>query len=161
MSLTMPHGLQEAFSWLGLEWPQADEDRLFAAGDAWSSYAAELREASETATASATRLWEGSSGEAVDAFRAWWAAHPQSDLADDASAGELISTALHGFGVLTIALKGVYIAQLVILAAEIAQAVATAVLTFGLSLLEIPGFAAAVRAVVKIAIDQTLNQVLA
>lgn len=157
----MPGGLQEAFGWLGLEWPQADEDKLFASADHWGDYAATLRQIEQDATTSAQQVWTGTTGDASEAFGAWWSAHPQHDLQEDAGACDLVSAMLQGFGALTVALKGVYIAQLVILAAEIAQAVATAILTFGLSLLEIPGFAAIVRVVVKVAVEQTIEQVMA
>lgn len=59
-----------------------------------------------------------------------------------------------------VALKIAVVVQLVMLAVQIAQAIATAVPTFGLSLLEIPIFKEITSILLDQAIDLAISQVL-
>jgi len=43
MGLQLPGWLTEPLSWVGLEWPHADEVKLFEAGQAWMRFATTLQ----------------------------------------------------------------------------------------------------------------------
>ncbi len=145
--MQLPAALTEPLGWIGLTWPEADEEKLFEAGQRWITYGEQLRQISLAADRAAAQVWTGNEGDAVDAFRQWWSedAGPELRLAEDADAAEIIGAALIAFAVVTLAMKIAFIVQLIILAIEVAQAIATAVVSFGATTAEIPGFVAATR----------------
>jgi hypothetical protein len=161
MGLQLPGALTEPLGWIGMIWPEADEDKLFEAGQRWIAFAAQLRQVAQPADRAATGVWENNRGEAVDAFQAWWtgADGPKAHVEDDALAAEIIGAALIAFAVLTLALKIAFIAQLVILLIEVTQAIATAIASFGATTAEIPGFIAATRATCKRLLKQVVEHV--
>jgi hypothetical protein len=161
VGLTLPSELTEPLSWIGLTWPEADEELLFEAGQQWISYAEQVQQVAEEADARAAEVWKTSSGDAVDAFQEWWTREegPSRRLAEDAAAAALIGGALMAFAAITLALKVNFIVQLIILAVEVAQAIATAVVTFGATTAEVPGFIALTRFVCRELIDQVVTHI--
>lgn len=161
MGLTLPSELTEPLSWIGLDWPAADEDKLFEAGQAWIAFGQNLHSEAQPAQQAAQQVLAVTEGAAADAFREWWSADggPDRRFPDDAEAALLIGAALVAFAAITLALKINFIVQLTILAIEIAQAIATAVVSFGATLAEAPGFIAATRIVVRRLIKQVIEHV--
>ncbi|MEP7020182.1 MAG: hypothetical protein ABI808_05990 [Pseudonocardiales bacterium] len=164
MGLELPSELTEPLSWIGLIWPEADEEKLFEAGQAWFSFGQTLRPIIENADAGVKPVWSAAkSGDdaAVNAFEHWWNDKdgPTVRLADDALAAEIIGGALVVFAGITLALKIAFIAQLIALAIEVAQAIATAFATFGATTAEIPGWIALTRGVCRTLIKQVVTHV--
>jgi hypothetical protein len=164
MGLELPGELTEPLSWIGLIWPQADEDKLFENGTKWAEFGFSLATIAAAADTSAEQVWtsgEAGADEAVTAFKTWWAAEdgPQRRLQDDAQAAEIIGGALVVFAGLTIALKIAFIVQLITLMIEVAQAIATAFVTFGATTAEIPGFIAATRVICRQLIKQVVEHI--
>lgn len=161
MSIELPSELTEPLGWIGLIWPQADEDKLFAAGRTWFAYGTALRGHAGEANAAAQRVAGDNEGAALDAFVSWWNAGdgPGPNLGDNATAAELIGAGLMVMGTITLALKLLFIAQLIALAAEVAQAIATAFVSFGATTAEIPGFVALCRVVLNEAIEKVVGLV--
>ncbi|WP_375500245.1 hypothetical protein [uncultured Jatrophihabitans sp.] len=161
MGIELPGELTEPLGWIGLIWPQADEDKLFEAGQTWLTYGSTLRGHAEQADATAQSVWGEHAGEAIDAFRTWWMKQdgPGLTLPDNATAAELIGAGLIVMAGITLALKILFIAQLIILVIEVAQAIATAVATFGATAAEIPGFVAATRAICREALNTVISMV--
>lgn len=161
MGLSLPAELTGPLGWIGLTWPEADEELLFDAGRRWVAYAAELHAVATDADRQAGRVWELAEGDAVDAFRAWWTGDegPSPRLSEDAEAALLIGGALMAFAAITLALKVAFIVQLIALAVEVAQAIATAFVTFGATTAEIPAFVAATRLVCRRLVEQVVEHV--
>jgi ADP-ribosyltransferase exoenzyme len=161
VGLQLPGELTEPLSWIGLEWPEADEEKLFEAGQQWIAFGARLQEVSEPADKAAAGVWTANEGEAVDAFRAWWTDDdgPATRLAQDAVAATVIGAALVAFAAATLALKIAFIVQLIMLAVAVAQAIAAAVPTLGASTAAVPGFIAAVRLVCQRLVRKVVDQV--
>ncbi len=159
MSIELPGWLTEPLSLVGMTWPEADEDLLDAAGGKWSQLATDLRGISSSALAAVQPVTAETTGDAAQAFETWWngADGPKQRLGDDSDAAELLGTTLTGFAGITVALKLAYIAQLAILAAEIAQAIATAFFSFGATMAEVPGFVAATRVICRQALKKLLT----
>ncbi|GIF12968.1 hypothetical protein [Actinoplanes teichomyceticus] len=147
MTITLPAELAEPLSWIGLEWPEADEDRLQADGQVWIDHATRLRAHAERSTATARRVWLDNEGATVEAFERWWngADGPGRHLQEAATAAELVGGALIAMAGVTIGLKAALIAQLTALAVEVGQAIATATVTAGATLAEIPVWIALAR----------------
>jgi ADP-ribosyltransferase exoenzyme len=129
MGLTLPVELTEVLGWLDMDWPQADEEKLFAAAARWLAFARELRGATEPAVVAAAAVWSGNAGVAVDAFWEWWTADdgPGRRLPDDAVAAEIIGAVLHIFAGATLAMKLAFLAKLATLLVQVGTAVTTGV----------------------------------
>ncbi|KUL30812.1 WXG100-like domain-containing protein [Actinoplanes awajinensis] len=162
MGLQLPGELVTALGWIGLSWPEADEEKLVEMGQAWIDFAGTVGQAVGQAGSAASAVVAGHSGEALQAFQQWWA-DPDSgpgSLPDYAQAAMLVGTGMIICGAIVLALKIQVIVQLAILAFEVAQAVATAVATFGASLAEIPIFQTITRELVSLLIDQVITELL-
>jgi hypothetical protein len=150
VGIEIPGELRSLLSILGYNWPEADETALVEMGRAWMSFSDRLEAIVSDATSTASEVWTGHEGDAVATFQAWWGKEdsPAKTLLDGANAATLTGTGLMICGGIVLALKVAVIAQLAILAVEIAQAVATAAPTFGASLAEIPIFQQLTRTIV-------------
>ncbi|MFI5843473.1 hypothetical protein ACIA8K_27575 [Catenuloplanes sp. NPDC051500] len=163
MGLQLPAELIEVLGLLGFTWPEADEERLFELGQSWMNAAGMIGGHVSAADAAAAGAWQGNRGEAITAFQTAWAAAdgPTAQLADAQTGAQIMGAGLMVMAGVVLALKINVIVQLTILAIEIAQAIATAVATFGASLLEIPFFKIATQLILdqllSMAIDAVLN----
>ncbi|MEU0880512.1 hypothetical protein ABZ345_18065 [Lentzea sp. NPDC005914] len=153
--IMLPPELSGLLNTLGFSWPLSDEGKLFDLAGHWSSFADQLGPAAAEADGHAQQVLGKNSGAAVDRFGAFWsdADAPKQNLDDGAVASTLIGTGLYVCAGVVVALKTAVVVQLAMLAVEIAQAIATAVATFGASLLEIPIF----REITKLLLDQALD----
>lgn len=162
MGLELPGWLTEPLGWIGLTWPEADEELLFEAGAQWIGFGTNLISIAENADAAAKQVWSTTvDDKAVNAFEDWWTRDegPQKRLPEDAAAAQIMGAALIVFAVVTLAMKIAFIVQLVILAIEVAQAIATAVVSFGATAAEVPGFIAATRVVCRQLIKQVVEHI--
>ncbi|MCZ7374981.1 MULTISPECIES: WXG100-like domain-containing protein [unclassified Micromonospora] len=155
MGLTLPTELVSLLGILGYTWPEADETTLLEMGQAWLAFPERLAEPVSDADRWAQQVWTDNRDDAIERFRATWQAadSAKTNLDDGASAAALIGAGLMVCAGIVLALKINVIVQLTLLAIQIAQAVATAAVTFGASLLEIPIF----KLITGALIDQLLN----
>jgi len=158
MGIDIPGELADLLNELGYTWPKADETQLFEMGREWMSWGEKLRPIVEEASTAANQVTSANQGNAVEAFGKLWGA--DSSAANTLSQGSMGSYAIGGglmvCAGIVLALKINVIVQLTILLVEIIQAIATAVVTFGASLLEIPVF----KKLADIAINFLINQAL-
>jgi hypothetical protein len=160
VTITLPHELTEPLGWIGLVWPEADEDKLYADGRTWLDYGSRLRGHAEQANAAARAVWTDNYGDSIEAFEQWWnGAGPGRHLDEAATAVELIGAGLVAMAAVTIALKTAFIAQLTALAFEVGQAIATAFVTAGATLAEIPGWIALTRTACRLLIHKALEMI--
>ncbi|MDG4820619.1 hypothetical protein O7635_01980 [Asanoa sp. WMMD1127] len=162
MSLELPGELRSLLGLLGYTWPEADEDKLFGMGQAWLRFAATLDNLTASANAGAAPVWSLNTGADITAFQRWWTDEdsPLSTLRDGMPAATLTGTGLIICGTIVLALKVAVIAQLTILAIQMAQAIATAAPTFGASLAEIPVFQALARTLIGHLFDEVITTLL-
>ena len=160
--MEIPGELRSLLGILGYNWPEADETALAEMGRAWMAFSDRLEAIVSDATSTAAEVWTEHEGESVAAFQDWWAAEdsPAGTLRDGANAATLTGTGLMICGGIVLALKVAVIAQLAILAVEIAQALATAAPTFGASLAEIPIFQQLTRTIVGNLVQEAISQLL-
>jgi hypothetical protein len=161
MGMQLPGELVTVLSVLGFQWPLGDEEKLFEMGQAWNSFAGTMR-GETNATSQAKTVWEVNTSDTTAAFEQAWqkANSPINNLDDAATVAELVGGGLMVCAGIILALKLAVIAQLVILAIQIAQAIATAVVTFGASLLEIPIFREITRRILDALLDKAIDKVL-
>lgn len=163
MGLTLPGPLETLLNDLGFTWPEVDESQLFDAGSQWMGLGGQLAQAQLTAVTAAQQVTESNQGAAIDAFVTKWSGDhaPARVIGDAANGVELGGAAIMLCAGVVLALKVNTIANLAILAAEIAEAIATAVPTFGASLAEIPVFKEVTQRVINAAINEAVNAIMA
>ncbi|MEV4535838.1 hypothetical protein AB0J82_18625 [Asanoa sp. NPDC049518] len=162
MSLELPGELRSLLGVLGYTWPEADEDKLLEMGQAWLRFATTLDTLTANANSTASPIWSTHTGTDITAFQEWWTNEdsPLAAMRDGVPAAILTGTGLVICGTIVLGLKVAVIIQLTILAIQIAQAVATAPVTFGASLAEIPIFQQLARVAVGALIDEVIATLL-
>ena len=162
MGLTLPGALETLLNDLGFTWPEVDESQLFDLGSQWTGLAGPLAQAQQSAGTAAQQVLSTNQGDAVDAFLAKWSGEnaPARVLGDAANGVEMGGAAIMMCAGVVLALKVNTLANVAILAAEIAEALATAVPTFGASLAEIPVFKEVTQRVINAAINEAVNAIL-
>lgn len=143
---------------LGYNWPEGDEEKLFRMGQSWVGFSGDFIAPLGDVDSHAQRVWTENQGGGIDAFRNVWSGSdsPKTNLEDGSTAATMIGAGLFVCAGIVLALKINIIVQLISLAIEIAQAIATAVVTFGASLAEIPIF----KEITSLIIDQLINLAL-
>lgn len=157
MSIQLPSWLTQAAAWVGLTWPEADEDKLHAAGLAWIGYANVLSTQARQAQAVVATVTAGNSGEAIDAFQQWFSSGdgPKTHLNDASTAAGLIGNSLLIMSGIVVALKLAFIAQL----ASLAVAVGQAILAAGTTAALIPAAIAVARTAIRVLISKAVQQI--
>ncbi|GAA2155624.1 hypothetical protein GCM10009760_55720 [Kitasatospora kazusensis] len=169
MATELPEPLQWVLLLLaGTRWPEQDEDQLRDMADHWRKAATALQDASHAADAAVKQALEGQQGAAADALTKHWADYTVGKGTDQ-DPGYLPSTiaACNGMGDM---LEGMansaetakisIIAQLGILAFELATAEAEAPVTAGASLVEVPVMVQTTRQVVMDFLKTLLKEAL-
>lgn len=162
MGLTLPSELVSLLNILGYNWPQADEMKLFDLGNTLMNFGNEVQNVMGAADNAASKAWAENSGRDIAAFAEHWqhSDGPSKVLGDSSTAATIVGAGMFIVSGIVLALKIQVITQLVILAIQIAQAIATAVVTFGASLAEIPIFQQISRFLVGQLIDMVITQLL-
>ncbi|MDZ5446605.1 hypothetical protein U2F26_28430 [Micromonospora sp. 4G57] len=162
MGIMLPGELAGLLNELGYTWPKSDEAQLFALGQMWLELAGSLQRTAAEGAATAQRLLDGNSGEAMAAFGKRWTAEGSAItvLQKGATGAQMVAATLFVCALIVLALKINVIVQLTILLIQILQAVVTAGPTFGASLLEIPVFKKLTDVVLGILVDQAIGVVL-
>jgi hypothetical protein len=158
MGLQLPGELVSLLGMLGYDWPQSNETRLFDMGGRWLGFNSTLTGAVRDLDGTAGRVWSEHKGEGIAAFQKKWGEEgaPAPNLGTGSLGAAAIGAGLMITAGVVLALKINVIVQLVSLAIEIAQAIATAGPTLGASLLEIPIF----KEITSLLLDQLINLAL-
>lgn len=158
MGLDIPSELASLLSMLGYEWPESDEESIFNLAGEWTGMADQISGKVESLNAAAKTLVENNFGADIDAFNEEWADSESAvrNIADAADPTNIINIGLTIAAGIVLALKVQVIVQLVMLAFQIAQAIATAAVTFGASLVQIPIF----KTITGIIVDQLIGMAI-
>ncbi|MGK4578997.1 toxin glutamine deamidase domain-containing protein [Kitasatospora sp. HPMI-4] len=169
MAVELPEPLQWVLLLLaGTRWPEADEGQLRDMADHCRKTATNLLDATHAADAAVKNALEGQQGVAAEGLAKYWAEYSVGK-GTETEPGYLpgVINALNGMGDMLEAMansaetaKIQIIAQLGILAFEIATAEAEAVPTFGASMAEIPVFITISRETVQQVLKKLLMEAL-
>ncbi|WP_018653679.1 hypothetical protein [Actinomadura flavalba] len=162
MGLQLPGELIGLLGMLGYTWPEADETKLFDLGSSWMGFGGTVQGIASDASSAAQQALSGNKGDDIEAFQKAWAEEdaPAAILRDAGMGAMAVGGAFFVCAAIVLALKIQVIVQLIMLAIQIAQAIAAAVPTFGASLTLIPLFKIATGILIDILIDQALNALL-
>jgi hypothetical protein len=162
VGLQLPGELRELLDLLGYNWPASDEEKLFQLGQAWIEFSHSVAEFAQRADAGATAVLSGNRSADLDAFRQWWTGDesPLPSLHSNTTASVIGGAGLIICAAVVLAMKIAVMVQLVLLAIEIAQAIASAVATFGASLAEIPIFQQLARTIIGNIIQECVLELI-
>ncbi|HEX5598537.1 MAG TPA: hypothetical protein VFX61_21340 [Micromonosporaceae bacterium] len=155
MGLSLPAELASLLAACGYNWPESDETALFQLAGEWTGMADRIAGSVDELNAAARTILDNNRGGAITAFASEWADEESAtrNIADAAPPANVIGIGLMIAAGVVLALKIQVIVQLVLLAIQIAQAIATAAVTFGASLVEIPIF----KIITGIIVDQLIG----
>jgi hypothetical protein len=160
--IRLPDWAERLLNDLGYQWPEISEGNLFELGGLYTQHSVTLADHRGRAHGHALQLTSANAGQSVDAFGDKWRQrqepHDNLDIAQKASTGAGIG--MYGAAAIVIGLKIYTIVQLVILAVEIFEAIATAPETFGGSLAEIPVFKEIQGMLINLGINEAINALL-
>jgi hypothetical protein len=162
MGMQLPGELITLLGVLGYEWPESDEEKIFNLAGEWTGMAEQLGPRVESLSAAARALIEGNTGGDIDAFQTDWEKEDSAlkNIADIGDPSNEINIGLTITAGVILALKIAVIVQLAILAMQIAWAIATAPVTFGASMAQIPIFKQIAGLIIDQLLDQALNAVM-
>ncbi|MCD0445667.1 hypothetical protein LO763_18840 [Glycomyces sp. A-F 0318] len=158
MGMQIPGELAGLLSMLGYDWPESDEESIFNLAGEWTGMASQIGDKVERLNSAAATLLENNTGADIEAFREEYedAESAARNLAGAADPAGIINIGLTIAAGIVLALKVQVIVQLMMLAFQIAQAIATAAVTFGASLVQIPIF----KMITGMIIDQLIGMAL-
>ncbi|MFG1841179.1 hypothetical protein [Micromonospora sp. NPDC049175] len=162
MGLTLPGELVSLLSMIGYDWPESDETALFQLAGEWTGMADRINGSVAQLESAARTVLDTNRGESFTAFADEWndGESAARNIADATDPTNIIAIGLMAGAGVVLALKIQVIVQLILLAIQIAQAIATAVVTFGASLLEIPIFKMITGLIIDQLIGMTVDAVL-
>ncbi|MHC5257545.1 toxin glutamine deamidase domain-containing protein [Streptomyces sp. UC4497] len=162
VALMLPNGLEWLLEMCGFDWPTGDEDKMMECANTWRQFAADVTDLQSRGLTAAGNVLAENAGDSIDGFNKTWEKFAGgSGYFDDARQGaELIAICMDAAAMLIIGLKIAVIAQLVILALEIAAAQAAAPFTLGLSEIGAMGAAAATRMILRKLLKEIAQQIL-
>ncbi|MFJ9849939.1 hypothetical protein [Streptomyces sp. NPDC101150] len=146
---------------LGFQWPNIDEDKMRDAAEAWSSFAASVREAQQQGESATQAVRGANSGEAIEAFENKWKKFSGDGFLDEsAEAAEALAVVLQIVAAIIMVMKIAVIAQLIALAIEFAAAQAAAPVTLGASEAGAAAATATTRVMVRQIISKAKDQII-
>ncbi|WP_232323572.1 WXG100-like domain-containing protein [Catenuloplanes japonicus] len=158
----IPGELAALLNELGYTWPMSDETKMMELGQAWFEMTAPLDAAVAGSESAVSAMVQHNRSGDVQAFLNRWGGDDEAlaVLRDAAVGSQAVGATLIVCAMIVLALKINVIVQLTILLIQIIQAIATAAVTFGASLLEIPIFKKLTDLVIDLLIDQAIGVVL-
>jgi len=158
VGMQLPSELTQFLSMIGYDWPESDEEKLFDLGNTWTDLSDQITGAIDKLDSAAHTVLDNNISKDIDAFKSEWEDGESAvrNIGDIGEPSNIISIGLMIAAGVVLALKMEMIVQLISLAIEIAQAIATAVVTFGASLLEIPIF----KMLTGMLVDQLINMAI-
>jgi hypothetical protein len=162
VGLQLPGELTTLLNTLGQKYPEADETKLIEMGRSFVKFGDKVETIVKDGRAKASTVWADGESSDIAAFKKWWT-DKDSPVAvlDDVCKGMVVAgTGMMIVGGIVLLLKIGIIHQLVILAMQIAQAIAKAPATWGASLAEIPIFQQISRKIIENLIQEVATKLI-
>ncbi|GAA0680017.1 hypothetical protein GCM10010193_37130 [Kitasatospora atroaurantiaca] len=131
MAIELPGEVVSFLSFIGINWPTVNEDKVREFASHVREFAENVESAHQDSTATIQRLGEAYEGASYEALLAKWAALSDSHLNELVQACHVVATALDVAADVIVAMKVETIAELVALAAAFIADQAAAVATLG------------------------------
>lgn len=133
MALELPGEVVQLLQFIGVNWPNIDEDKVREAGQHVKQFAENLQSTHQDATAHLQQAGQHYQGAGYEAMIAAWGQKSNDHMNELTEACGVVATALDGGADVIIGMKGAAIAELIALAASFIADQAAAVATFGIA----------------------------
>ncbi|MFE4460020.1 hypothetical protein ACFROC_21925 [Nocardia tengchongensis] len=134
MAIQIPHEVATFLNFVGVPYPDIDEDQVRSLAEHVRAFAASVRGTHDEATTAVNDLGSVYSGYSYQQLVAAWARMSGSHMADLDQACRVVASALRAAAVMIEMVKAAVLTELAVLAASYAAAMAATVATSGLSL---------------------------
>lgn len=160
--MQLPGEVRSFLSVIGFEWPAGDETALLELGQAWTEFSGLIEQQVEQAHQAARLVWDSSTGDMVEAFRAKWEGEkgPAGQMSNNSTGGDIIGAGLMVCAGIVLALKINVIVQVTITLISIASAIASAFVTFGASAALVPLLREACKRLLDYLLGEAIAKVL-
>ncbi|HEU5331418.1 MAG TPA: hypothetical protein VFU73_01600 [Actinocrinis sp.] len=133
MALELPGEVVQLLQFIGVNWPNINEDKVREAGQHVKQFAENLQSTHQEASAHLQQAGQHYQGSGYEAMLAAWGQKSDDHMNELVEACHVVSMALDAGADVIIGMKGAAIAELVALAASFLADQAAAVATFGLA----------------------------
>ncbi|MER8183392.1 WXG100 family type VII secretion target [Kitasatospora sp. NPDC094015] len=133
MAIELPGEVVSLLSFVGINWPTVNEDKVREFASHVREFAQNVESAHRDSTATVQQLGEAYQGASYEALLAKWSALSDSHFDELVQACHVVATALDLAAEVIVGMKVETIAELVVLAAALIADQAAAVATFGLA----------------------------
>ena len=133
MAIELPNEVAQLLQFIGINWPQVNEDKVREAGQHVTAFGQNVQSAHADATATLQQAGQHYQGNAYEAMIATWGQKSQDHMHELITACQVVGTALDAAADVIIGMKVAAIAELVVLAASFIADQAAAVATFGIA----------------------------
>ncbi|MFG2227744.1 WXG100 family type VII secretion target [Streptomyces sp. NPDC048644] len=157
MALELPDAVVSLLDFIGVHWPDVNEDKVREFAEHVRDFAGKVQQSHQDATSSVEQLSEIYQGASYDALMAKWGQMSSSHMNELVTACHTVATALEAAAGVIVTMKGAAIAELVVLAVTFIADQAAAAVTFGLAEIAEAGIIAAARKATSY-LEQQLEQ---
>ncbi|MGK4582513.1 WXG100 family type VII secretion target [Kitasatospora sp. HPMI-4] len=157
MAIELPDEVVSLLSFIGINWPTVNEDKVREFASHVREFADNIDSAHRDSTATVQRLGESYEGASYEALMAKWSQLSSSHMDELVQACHTVATALDVAADVIVGMKVETIAELVVMAAAFVADQAAAVATFGLAEAAVVAIEAAARKLVNY-LEQQLEQ---
>lgn len=161
MGLQLPPELIEAMSYLGMTWPEADEDLIRKRGDHWNEFSDQAGNQRGLANEAVETMLATNHSRGLDAFAIYWqrVGGDWGHLNGSVVTAKAFGIAFFACSILVLAMKIAVIVQLIALAIAIVVAIASAFVTVGASIGALAAYAEKVFFAIQRIVDATIQAI--
>lgn len=160
MSIQLPSEVVQLLQFIGINWPDIDEDKVREASQHVGTFALNVQSTHDSATAALQQAGQHYQGGGYDALIATWAQKSQDHMNELVQACRVVAAALEAAAEAIFGMKMAAIAELVVLAAAFVADQAAAVATAGVAEVALPLIEAAAEKCVQFLEQQIIQYVI-
>ena len=160
MGVELPGEVVQLLQFIGINWPNIDEDKVREAATHIRQFAQNVQSTHESATATLQTAGQHYQGAAYEAMIAMWGQKSQDHMQELVEACNVVATAMDAGADVIVGMKVAAIAELVALAASFVADQAAAVATFGLAEAALPVIEEAAEKCVEFLEQQLMQYII-
>lgn len=160
MSIELPSEVVQLLQFIGVQWPNIDEDKVREAGQHVKQFAANIQSTHQDATAHLQQAGQHYQGAGYEAMIAAWGQKSQDHMSELVTTCQVVATAMDAAAEVIIGMKVAAIVELVALAASFIADQAAAVATFGLAEAALPAIEFAAKKCVEFLEQQLVQYII-
>lgn len=160
MSIELPGPVVDFLGFIGVNWPQVNEDAVREFAGHVREFASNIEGTHSAATSTISQMQSAYTGASYERLVEAWTHMSSSHMQDMVEACGVVATALDVAADAIVAMKGEAIAQLVVMAASFVADQAAAVVTFGIAEAAEAAIIAGAKEVVKYLENQLVQHIM-